>query len=835
MFENNSKLAPDLEWMLSSGQVDEATLIDALIREHYRELFQLGLALSNISLVAVIFAQQTLASAVLNAHHYKGKTNVRVWLFQLALDTWRRSSSQFRVEEPRPPESFLPQVLEQQFGFNQVEINTIMNNKEALPQVDQHEPDQLLDQDTIYPSRTSQTKEGDGATEMPPEFEPEPPLTRQEITELSASIQDEIVKKRRSKTLSIRIQALVWMVTGLILLVILTRVFPLITAVRENTPTPKPTSMITVVERVEITATPVSDPSPTPLPPYLVVHTTLEGESLADVARKYGVSPWYLGRLNEVTEDQIFSAGQQVIIGRGSSRYTWTTTPAPFTSPDLPPPLTLDSDTQTIQQRVAESSRYWNTLWAEIQVNYYGPLSYVGPPMISLYQTWMDQTINSSLTLTGDLSGKLSLYDLRTDFSSHQFDFETEERQTTSLVGYDYTFSHEIHNFLIPGGLVAEIGQSPGMSVEQLLEIQAIDQVAGREALVVDWRYIVTDQRSEPEVVETWDQGRFWIDTQRGVVLRLQYFFHLGDDPFVIMEFLVRDIVFDAVFPYGLFEPYQELPRRFAQSYNGELLPEGETPSTTIWDPFSVRPALAQDPPPADFDPASGQLTFHFKPDESLVDVYSDGYYLGGVKTTNPLTAICTRSPDGRQIALAQQPNELLDQSTLLHWFGLYTSSPDNELLDQSSLLHWFDLYALSPDVVTVPEISSHAHTQVANLAFSPDSRRLAIFGCAAEAECGVSMIDLQTGEYRRIMSLRHVVSLNWSPDGNYLAVFASFTGWFIPQKIQVIDLRNGELVYSGEVDSNTGLPADDSPTHDWGLTFTHRLLNLDSCAFPPE
>ena len=312
-----------------------------------------------------------------------------------------------------------------------------------------------------------------------------------------------------------------------------------------------------------------------------------------------------------------------------------------------------------------------------------------------------------------------------------------------------------------------------------------------------------------------------------GLVLRAQHFYPFKSDfeRIVVIEYQVREIVFDAVFSYDLFEPYRELPRRFAQDYLGEPLPEGEVLPATIWGLYSGRPALSPEPPPANFDPASGQLIFHYKPDDSLVDVYSNGHFLGSVITNDPFFATCARSPDGRLIALAHSTWNFPAEITPPHWFNLQVLNP----------LQWFDLQDLNPDVVTIPKVLPPSDTKVTDFAFSPDNRSLAYFGCTNETECAISLIDLETGEQRQVISKLLGTSLTWSPDGNYLALLGVVAG--SPSTLQralVIDINSGELVYSGDIDPITRLPADDSPTHDWNVPFPRWDLALDSCAFPP-
>ncbi|MFU8773685.1 MAG: LysM peptidoglycan-binding domain-containing protein, partial [Anaerolineales bacterium] len=638
-------------------------------------------------------------------------------------------------------------------------------------------------------------------------------LSEAEIANLTASIQGLIAKQRRSKTRALRLQAMALLAVALVGVVMLSRFYPGFSGAAQDTPTHLPTTLITVVERVEITVTPEPTPTATPLPAHLVVYTTSGGETLADIARLYGVSVNHLTNLNILPDDQPLPAGQPVIIGAGSSRFTWTTTPAPLTSPDLPQPLSLESSAEQIQHRVWESRHYWHTLWAEVQVSYFGPTSYIGPPQVRLYQTWIDQTINSTLTLTGDLNGDLSLYDLRTDFFAHHYDFEFEERYSSTQLGSYDAFFHEIHNFLAPGRLRSDLGMPANITVVDQFELVAVDHFAGREALVVNWSSTFSDYLNENEPFEVRDHGRFWIDTQLGIILRHQQF-HPGEERWLVRDTLVREIVFDQVFPYELFEPYRQLPRRFATDHHGEPLPQDAVLHMLMADPLPLQTPPPQQPPPADFDPSNEQLLFHYKPDRGVLDVYADGHHLGGVKTPDALDAICTRSSDGFLIALARSP-----------WNGI----------DGHSWFYWFDLRDLHPNSVNFPEFATHFQTHIFDIAFSPDNRSLAFYGCAGEAACAISLIDLETKEASLIYRMPYATALNWSPDGNYLAWLGRVDGATHTRlKAMVIDLRDGNRIYSENVNPATGLPAADSPTHEWSSPFTIHDLSLDSCVAPP-
>ena len=82
-------LAPDIEWMLQSDQVDEGTLLRALLREAYAPLHSLLMGLLEEPLTTQVRLRQALAQAVLRRHEYRAGYGARAWLFSLALEEYR--------------------------------------------------------------------------------------------------------------------------------------------------------------------------------------------------------------------------------------------------------------------------------------------------------------------------------------------------------------------------------------------------------------------------------------------------------------------------------------------------------------------------------------------------------------------------------------------------------------------------------------------------------------------------------------------------------------------------------------------------------------------------
>src|SRR5512137_2028988 len=89
MFDITPQYAPDLEWMLQSGQVPRELLLEALLQEYYGRVYHLALSILDDRAAAQSAAGQTFARALLNQHRYRSQDGVEFWLFRIALETCR--------------------------------------------------------------------------------------------------------------------------------------------------------------------------------------------------------------------------------------------------------------------------------------------------------------------------------------------------------------------------------------------------------------------------------------------------------------------------------------------------------------------------------------------------------------------------------------------------------------------------------------------------------------------------------------------------------------------------------------------------------------------------
>jgi len=83
MFDEQIDLSPDLEWMLQSGQVDDGTLIEALVRQYYQSTYDIALSLLTYPEEAHHAVQETFVQAIFQAKYYRGETKIDNWLVNI--------------------------------------------------------------------------------------------------------------------------------------------------------------------------------------------------------------------------------------------------------------------------------------------------------------------------------------------------------------------------------------------------------------------------------------------------------------------------------------------------------------------------------------------------------------------------------------------------------------------------------------------------------------------------------------------------------------------------------------------------------------------------------
>ena len=819
MFDPIPELSSDLDWMLQSGQASNAMLAQALIDEFYASVYRLALGIFNDPDTAYNASQETIISALLNVYRFHEKDGVRTWFFRNFFEVCRQLPKHVRPnrepESARSPgdqhaKSAQPDVVLQRYltGLNQntrqivllhyllgmeiSEISSVLRTSEKAvrSQLDNALREFLLiDFILDIKSDTQKRKGSDPGLESENLDQrlsqalgkryPSPDFSQEEIDREIEIVLDRVSirgARRRSFT---SLKELLWIGVAVFL------VIGVIWGVNNLLPDEAGSQATQVANagKAKPTKTPRPRPSATPLS--VTRHANL------------GVSVDELLRFNRIASAGDVHAGTRLVIP--SSFPVASPPPAtPVTPAPQFEPLGTPSSSSEILQFLRKSSMNVSTIWVDAQVIHYGPQGYVGPPIVSRDQLWLSDT--QFLALHGPVNGDPQEVYLRRGGDLYLAKPGLDIPWFFPLHGdvpIDNSAAQDLN--LLFNSLFASFPRRSSIN----LRVVGSGTIAGRQT----WKIEKTNNQNELE-------NLIWADAQTGFILRNQEIGGSNQDT-VLQEVVVTAISYDIDFPLNdLFNP--DLPWRggFAKDYNGapelssRVQPDWETPMGH--EPLPYVPALGQ------FDPSHSALTFQypqvFSSTASLADIslFAGGFYLGKVEFGNPWTMICDRSPDGSKIAYVSQPFKSDTQNASLYWFSL-----------------------LQPKEGVKRPLGDVYVTQ---LAFAPDSRRIAAFGYNSQFYKGmIYIIDTQSGEIRPIYHQGDVKSLVWSPDGQSLA----FIGREVPSQYQdevmVIRVDSGEVTFRSTIDMGSNQGSSEWPPSQWGVTFPLEMGGLEKCSLPPD
>jgi len=476
----------------------------------------------------------------------------------------------------------------------------------------------------------------------------------------------------------------------------------------------------------------------------------------------------------------------------------------PGATPVTPAPaarsLTRWSSPEAIRDRLTESSELWNTLWLDAQIYDYGPESYIGLPRIYRAQAWISQPIESV-----ELFGLLSRKPAWTYITRRDHFYYTNP----SIGEKDSGGRNPENNSLLKGEVLRSLVFPASEEWFAHGRFQAVrnDKVAGKEALIVNW----FDDRNAR-------MKRLWLDSSTGVILRYQEFGEI-DHQFIVRDAYLTGIAYDQNEPPLELQSSLRLDAPMQDFLNpkpgGQVLMPTSTPALVV----EKRPPPTPETVPIRYDPSSAALKFQFSRDpenSNLITgtaqvetkLIADGYLLGEGKFGLPWMLQCQRSPDGQRIAF--------------NTFSDGVAVADDEI-------RWFNIK--DPQDIFTPLKGIHAGW----FAFAPDSKQLAVSGCGEnQDENWIYIIDIGTGENRKLISLENPRNLLWSPDGEYIYAVGSLPGEAIPLGL-VIHVRTGKIVHSAELELAGGLVPPDSPAVSWGLEIPLEMGGMDECAAIPQ
>jgi hypothetical protein len=241
-----------------------------------------------------------------------------------------------------------------------------------------------------------------------------------------------------------------------------------------------------------------------------------------------------------------------------------TSTPGPIDqTQDGPDPVTLsfDSTSEEIQSAMLESATKWNTIWMDGTVTWYDPTGSGQPPQVYHEQAWIDQSLIRFRILQGPGEGAADTFKVSEGQTILEMDLASGQSQSRPMP----EFAKETHyvpplepDAAYPNPLWGQIGTplSELIFAADYAQNQgtfmpvAVENVAGRKALAVDWTYIQNQESS----------FRAWLDVETAVILKLQEFGKGGGEE-VQSERVVEQVIYDAQFSDNLFAlQFSELP-----------------------------------------------------------------------------------------------------------------------------------------------------------------------------------------------------------------------------------------------------------------------------------
>jgi hypothetical protein len=252
-------------------------------------------------------------------------------------------------------------------------------------------------------------------------------------------------------------------------------------------------------------------------------------------------------------------------------------TPAPVT-------LSLDSTSPEIQVAMLESATKWDTIWMDGSLTLYDPTGSDQPPQVIHEQVWIEQPSSRFRILLGPGGSPADTFKVSDGVTTLEMDLTSGQSQSRPFpesarvahyvppvepgMSYPNPIWGQIGTPLSELIFSADRAQSQGT-----FKPVAIEHVAGRKALAVEWTYVGNQGPS----------FRAWLDIETTVTLKLQEFGKGGGNE-VQSERMVDQIVYDASMNESLFGLHFSQMPAFSDIDGNPLSPVGRvpTPSTEI-------------------------------------------------------------------------------------------------------------------------------------------------------------------------------------------------------------------------------------------------------------
>ena len=250
------------------------------------------------------------------------------------------------------------------------------------------------------------------------------------------------------------------------------------------------------------------------------------------------------------------------------------------------PNLSMSSSSDEIQRAMLESATKWKSIWMDGTITQYAPDGGDAPLPVSREQVWIDLSTNRFRVLTGSAEGGAESYLACDGTTIIELDLKSGQSQSRPLpeLSQIRQFVPTLEpGFAYPQPLWGQMGTrlsqlaftSDFAQNEGVFKPVAIEVVAERETLAVEWTYVQND-------LPSW---RIWLDMKTAVILKFQEFGKGGGEE-LQGERVVNQVIFDDVFADSLFDIQIASLPQFSDVSGKPLKPTEAAPAFSIDDPL---------------------------------------------------------------------------------------------------------------------------------------------------------------------------------------------------------------------------------------------------------
>src|SRR5215211_4432512 len=243
------------------------------------------------------------------------------------------------------------------------------------------------------------------------------------------------------------------------------------------------------------------------------------------------------------------------------------------------PGLSLNSSSEEIRRAMLESTTNWQSIWMDGTFIGYDSGATEPPPVLR-EQVWIDLPTSRFRSLSGYVDGPLEKLKISDGLTVLEMNLQTGQSQSNALpdLGPEKQFVPTYQpGYAYPQPLWGQLGTTISLLAfpsdfaqsEGIFKPLAMELVAGRETLVVEWTYTSND-------LPSW---KMWLDTETAVALKMQHFGKEGSDT-IQSEIVVNQVIYDSVFDGSLFHA-PSAPPQFSDVDGNSLIASDPAPTAS--------------------------------------------------------------------------------------------------------------------------------------------------------------------------------------------------------------------------------------------------------------